>query len=106
MFSEAIFKIVPVKGNARTGQRDSGYSVVSNELCASRRRTGELQWPIGTRIQVNCMALGVCEPALKPKTLWKDLCLKNFTVRAETKTGLGKSDRPGLQGGLRKRGLW
>jgi hypothetical protein len=27
-------------------------------------------------------------------------------VRAEVKTGLGKSDRPGLQGGLRKRGRW
>ncbi len=25
---------------------------------------------------------------------------------AKVRTGLGKSDRPGSQGGLRKRGLW
>ena len=106
MSSEAIFKIVPVKGNTRTGQRDSGYSVVSSKSCTPRHRAGKWTWPIGTRTQANCMALGVCELALKPKTLWKGLCLKNFTVRAETKTGFGKSDRPGLQGGLRKRELW
>jgi len=26
--------------------------------------------------------------------------------KAKVRTGLGKSDRPGSQGGLRKRGLW
>ena len=48
---------------------------------------------------------GVCEPVLKPRAhgkthIWQMAC------RAETRTGLGKSDRPGSQGGLWKRGLW
>jgi hypothetical protein len=66
MSSEAIFKVVPMKGNTHIGQRGSGYSVVSSKLYASRHRTGELQWPLETRILVNCMILGVCELALKP----------------------------------------
>ena len=39
--SEAIFTVVPMKGNTHIGQRDSGYSVVSSKVCASRHRTGE-----------------------------------------------------------------
>ena len=66
MSSEATIKVVPVTGNTSTGQRDSGYSVVSSNPCTSRHRTGELTWCLGTRILVNRMTVGVCELALKP----------------------------------------
>ena len=41
MSSETTFKVVPMMGNTHTGQRDSGYSVVSSKPCASRHRTGK-----------------------------------------------------------------
>jgi hypothetical protein len=44
------------------------------------------------------MGWGVCERALKPRLSRKDL-----TGKAKVKTGIGKSDFPGLQGGPRKR---
>jgi hypothetical protein len=37
MSSEMTFKVILVVGSAHTRQRDSGYSVVLNKLCASRR---------------------------------------------------------------------
>jgi len=89
MSSEMTLKVIPVVGNAYTRQRDSGYSVVSSELCASRRRTGELQWPLETRILVNCMILGVCELALKPPIVWEDLCLENILVGPRPKPDSG-----------------
>jgi len=42
------------------------------------------------------LSLGLYRKASIQKTIWG----------AETRTGLGKSDRPGSQGGLRKRELW
>jgi len=33
-------------------------------------------------------------------------CIWKMACRAEVRTGLGKSDRPGSQGGSGKRGLW
>jgi len=77
MSSEAILKVVPMKGNTHIGQRDSGYSVVASKVCASRRRTGEMHLSLGTRILVNCMILGVCELALKPWVIQKGLYLEN-----------------------------
>lgn len=44
------------------------------------------------------MGRGVCERALKLRLSRKDL-----TEKAKVKTGIGKSDLPGLQGGPRKR---
>src|SRR5215471_19899828 len=44
------------------------------------------------------MGWGVCERALKLRLSRKDL-----TGKAKVKTGIGKSDLPGLQGGPRKR---
>ena len=44
------------------------------------------------------MGWGVCERALKLHPSRKDL-----TGKAKVKTGIGKSDLPGLQGGPRKR---
>jgi hypothetical protein len=43
---------------------------------------------------------GYCERALKLHPSWKGL-----SGKAEVKTGIGKSDLPGLQGGPRKRDL-
>ena len=44
------------------------------------------------------MGWGVCERGLKLRLSRKDL-----TGKAKVKTGIGKSDLPGLQGGPRKR---
>jgi hypothetical protein len=49
---------------------------------------------------VNRIGWGVCERALK-----LDLSRKDLTGKAKAKTGIGKSDFPGLQGGPRKRDL-
>jgi hypothetical protein len=46
------------------------------------------------------MGWGVCERALKLPPSWKGL-----SGKAKVKTGIGKSDLPGLQGGPRKRDL-
>jgi len=46
------------------------------------------------------MRRGVRERALKPHASWKGL-----SEKAKAKTGIGKSDLPGLQGGPRKRDL-
>src|SRR5215475_3686266 len=44
---------------------------------------------------------GVCGSALKLRAHWE-----GDRRGAKVRTGLGKSHRPGSQGGLRKRGLW
>jgi hypothetical protein len=78
MSSEMTIKVIPVMGNAHTGQRDSGHSVVSSMLYAPRRRTGTVQlWSLGTRILVNHRLWGVCEPVLKPQFVWKGWYLEN-----------------------------
>ena len=38
--------------------------------------------------------------------LYRKACIQKMSNRAETRTGFGKPDCPGSQGGLRKRGLW
>jgi len=38
--------------------------------------------------------------------LYRKAFIQKMTSRAETRTGFGKSDCPGSQGGLWKRGLW
>src|SRR6516162_1394851 len=45
------------------------------------------------------MGWGACERALKPH-----LSRKGLSGKAKAKTGIGKSDLPGLYGGLGKRG--
>ncbi len=89
MSSEMTFKVILVVGNTHTRQRDSGYSVVSGKPCASRHRTGRLPWTLGTRILVNCMILGVCELALKPRIVQEDLCLENILVEPRPKPDSG-----------------
>ena len=37
---------------------------------------------------------------------YRKACIRKTIWGAETRTGLGKSNRPGSQGGLRKRELW
>src|SRR5712691_653841 len=44
---------------------------------------------------------GVCGSALKLRAVWE-----GDRREAKVRTGLGKSHRPGSQGGIRKRGLW
>ena len=44
---------------------------------------------------------GVCGSALKRRALWE-----GDRREAKVRTGLGKTHRPGSQGGLRKRGPW
>lgn len=51
-----------------------------------------------TSCEVNRMGLGVCVRALELHLFRKDLAGKT-----KAKTGIGKSDFPGLQGGPRKR---
>jgi len=51
-----------------------------------------------TSREVNRHRWGVCERALELPLSWKDL-----SGTAKAKTGIGKSDLPGLQGGPRKR---
>ena len=48
--------------------------------------------------EANRSGWGVCERAFKLHLLWKGL-----SGNAKAKTGIGKSDFPGLQGGPRKR---
>src|SRR5713101_2592272 len=59
------------------------------------RRTRERPWkqPIARR--------GVWGSALKLRAVWE-----GARREAKVRTGLGKSHRPGSQGGIRKRGLW
>jgi len=51
-----------------------------------------------TSCEANRDRWGVCERALK-----HHLSRKGLTGKAKAKTGIGKSDLPGLQGGPRKR---
>jgi hypothetical protein len=48
---------------------------------------------------------GGCVPSLEPSAAWEDRPPGN-ACRAEVRTGLGKSDRPGSQGGLRSHEPW
>jgi hypothetical protein len=48
--------------------------------------------------EANRSGWGVCERAFKLHLFWKGL-----SGKAKAKTGIGKSDLPGLQGGPRKR---
>ena len=48
---------------------------------------------------------GGCVPSLEPPAVWEDRHPGNV-CRAEVRTGLGKPDRPGSQGGLRSHEPW
>ena len=55
----------------------------------------------GLAYGVNCKLVEECESELKPTG-----CRKARRGKAKVRTGLGKTDCPGSQGGLWKRGLW
>ena len=86
-----------MKGNTHIGQRDSGYSVVSSKLCASRHRTGDLHLALGARILVKCVILGVCELALKPWVIQKGLYLEN-DLRSRDQNRIRKIRPSGIAG--------
>ncbi len=119
MPSEGTFEVSPSVGSARGGQRSPGYSAVAagerrgdmTGLCAcsnscslwtmSRLGQDSRCWDEdagkpSTQGVYACqrLSLGVCGQA-------RDLINE---CRAEVRTGLGKSDRPGSQRGLWKRG--
>ncbi len=104
--SEAIFKVVPMKGNTHIGQRDSGYSVVSSKVCASRHRTGKTAMDSQNEVTGKLYDNGVYVSRHLSLRLYRKACIQKMSNRAETRTGFGKPDYPGSQGGLRKRGLW
>jgi hypothetical protein len=94
------------RSDLRVGQRGSGHSAVPKH-CVHPDTELE-QVPRSSRDEgasKPVRARGGCESPLELRGgSGRPLLINN--VRAEVKTGLGKSDRPGLQGGLRKRGLW
>jgi hypothetical protein len=57
--------------------------------CGQRRKPEEPRF--WTSREVNRMQWGVCERELKPQASWKGL-----SGKAKAKTGIGKSDLPGL----------
>ena len=106
MSSEMTLKVVLVGGNAHTRQRDSGYSVVPGKPCASRHRTGKTDMDSQNEVTGKLYDSGVYVSRHLSLKLYRKVCIRKMTNRAETRTGFGKPDCPGSQGGLRKRGLW
>jgi hypothetical protein len=106
MSSEVTFKVIQVVGNAHTWQRGSGYSVVSSKPCASRHRTGKNAMDSRNEGTGKLYGHGVYVSRHLSLGLYRKAFIQKMTCRAETRTGLGKSDCPGSQGGLRKRELW
>src|SRR5271169_979295 len=80
--------------NACGGQRSSGHLAV---LVWSTTQVGGAMI-LRTSCEVNRNGWGACERALK-----LHLSRKGLSGKAKAKTGIGKSDLPGLQGGPRKR---
>ncbi len=106
MSSEMTLKVILVVGNARTRQRDSGYSVVSGKPCASRHRTGMNAMDSRNEVTGKLYDNGVYVSWHLNLRLYRKACIRKMIWGTETRTGLGKSDCPGSQGGLRKRELW
>ena len=93
----------PGADNARSGQRGSGHSAATSvgtrqtqSWSLRRLRCGEGAMQTPPRRGEGCASTAVSPHGGRP-------ALTN-TVRAEARTGLGKSDRPGSQRGFRKRG--
>jgi hypothetical protein len=96
MSSEMTDEVILVVGNTHTGQRDSGYSVVSRTVRASRRRAGRPAFVVprdedtGKLHDLEVYVSRHLSPRPYGKAgIWKMSC------RAEIRTGFGKSDRPG-----------
>jgi hypothetical protein len=117
--SEEILEVSPTVGSARGGQRSPGYSAVAARgrrggmAMGSTRPNSSSVWTRSRPEQDSrCWdeetgkppAQGVyASQRLSLGTRGQARDLKN-ACRAETRTGLGKSDRPGSQRGFRKRG--
>ncbi len=106
MSSEVTFKVIQVVGSAHAWQRGSGYSVVLSKACASRHRTGTNVMDSRNEDTGKRYNYGVHVSQHLSLKLYRKAFIQKMTNRAETRTGFGKSDCPGSQGGLRKRGLW
>ena len=106
MSFEMTFKVILDVGNTYARQRDSGYSVVSGKPCTSRHRTGRNDMDSRNEGTGKLYRDGVYVSRHLNLRLCRKVCIQKTIRGAETKTGLGKSDRPGLQGGLWKRELW
>jgi hypothetical protein len=100
------FKVILVVGNTHTKQRDSGYSVVLNKPCASRHRTGKTAMDSQDEVTGKLYDSGVYVSRHLSLRLYRKAFNQKISNRAETRTGFGKPDCPGSQGGLRKRELW
>ena len=88
------------EGNAYAEQRGSGHLAVPGRCPDAEPGEHQLSKQGRDREQTEA-GRGVCGPALEFRQQREGLRRK-----AKVRTGLGKSDRPGSQGGLRKRGLW
>ena len=117
--SEGTFEVSPTGGNASGGQRSPGYSAVK-----ARRRRGDMAGrlirsnssPVWTMSRpgpaVRCGDTETGKPSMRGVYASQRLSLRaagqarhlTNVCRAEVRTGLGKSDRPGSQRGFRKRG--
>jgi hypothetical protein len=119
MPSEGTLEVSPTVGSARGGQRSPGYSAV-----AARGRRGDM---VGLRAWSNSSSVWTMSRPGYDSRCWDEETGKPSTqgvyasqrlslgvygqardltneCRAEVRTGLGKSDRPGSQRGFRKRG--
>jgi hypothetical protein len=117
--SEETFEVSPTVGSARGGQRSPGYSAV-----AERGRRGDMA---GLRAWSNSSSVWTMSRPGQDSRCWDEETGKPPTqgvyasqrlslgdcgqardltneCRAEVRTGLGKSDRPGSQRGFGKRG--
>jgi hypothetical protein len=119
MPSEETLEVSPIAGNARGGQRSPGYSAV-----AVRGHRGDMAvglprpnfFPVWTMSRPGPADTCWDEETGKPPAQGVyasqrlsfgargQACALTNVCRAETRTGLGKSDRPGSQRGFGKRG--
>jgi hypothetical protein len=117
--SEEIHEVSPTVGSARGGQRSPGYSAVAargpreDMAMGSSRPNSSPVWTMSRPGSVDACwdeetgkppAQGVyASQRFSLGTRGQARALKN-ACRAETRTGLGKADRPGSQRGFGKRG--
>ena len=101
MSSEVTFKVILVVGSAHAWQRDSGYSVVPSKPCASRHRTGRNAMDSRDEDTGKLYDNGVYVSRHLSLRLYRKACIQKMSNRAETRTGFGKPDCPGSQGGRR-----
>ena len=117
--SEETLEVSPIVGNTRGGQRSPGYSAVPT---AERRgdMAGSCAWPNSSSVWTLsrpgqdscCWGKETGKPPVQGVYACQRLSLGIYgqardrinECRAEVRTGLGKSDRPGSQRGFGKRG--